>query len=156
MDKEELQRQYDEAGSVSELGRRLGIAYTTTRYRLERAGIEIRGKGFVSPRTVEIKRGSEHHNWKGGLWKHSDGYLYEYAPDHPTASREWPYVLQHRLVIERVLGRYLTADEDVHHKDESQEGKTNNDPSNLVLTTRSGHTSHHAKKKARTKRGTFA
>lgn len=47
---------------------------------------------------------------------------------------------EHRLVMESVLGRRLLSSEIVHHKDED---KTNNDPSNLELTTRSEHINMH-------------
>jgi hypothetical protein len=39
-------------------------------------------------------------------------------------------VLEHRLIMEKVLGRSLFADENVHHKDGD---RANNDPSNLEL-----------------------
>lgn len=47
---------------------------------------------------------------------------------------------EHRLVIEKHLGRKLTSDEIVHHLDGN---KLNNDISNLVLTTRSKHIEEH-------------
>ncbi len=36
------------------------------------------------------------------------------VPDHPRA-RSSPYVFEHILVMEARLGRYLTAEENVHH-----------------------------------------
>lgn len=54
-------------------------------------------------------------NWKGGVNKHASGYLKELAKGHPRADK-YGYVMQHRLVMERYLGRYLKADEHVHHK----------------------------------------
>jgi len=41
------------------------------------------------------------------------GYILIYAPKHPLANRN--YVREHRLLIEKHLGRYLTAKEIVHH-----------------------------------------
>lgn len=49
---------------------------------------------------------------------------------------------EHRLVMEKIIGRKLKYNEVVHHKDEN--GK-NNDPSNLEIKTRSKHTSEHFK-----------
>lgn len=58
-------------------------------------------------------RGSENPHWKGG-WLMSKGYKYIYQPDHPRATKN-KYVLEHRLVMERHLGRYLESSEVVHH-----------------------------------------
>ena len=48
--------------------------------------------------------------------------------------------LEHRLVMEEVLGRALRDDEHVHHKDND---KTNNDPTNLEVLSPSEHASLH-------------
>ena len=77
-----------------------------------------------------------------GVIRHSSGYLLEWAPDHPRASRG--RVLQHVLVVERLLGRYLNDDEHVHHRDHV---KTNNDPSNLVVLSPTEHAKLHAAEK---------
>lgn len=47
---------------------------------------------------------------------------------------------EHRLVMEKHLGRELSSDEIVHHIDGN---KLNNDIKNLVLTTRSQHIGEH-------------
>lgn len=68
------------------------------------------------------------------------GYLYEYHPGHPEQNL-WGYVLQHRLVAEHVLGRYLFRFEVVHHEDLD---KTHNSPSNLWLfPSHQAHMRHH-------------
>ena len=45
----------------------------------------------------------------------NDGYLVAYKPEHPNANLGGT-VLQHRLVMSEHLGRPLTKDEVVHHK----------------------------------------
>jgi hypothetical protein len=48
-----------------------------------------------------------------------------YAPEHPFAKKN--FVPEHRLVMEKRLGRFLTPVERVHHKniDEQDNGDTN-------------------------------
>jgi hypothetical protein len=70
-----------------------------------------------------------HHSWKGGRVVEPDGYVFIHAPEHPFANQRG-YVAEHRLVMERVLGRLLLPEEVVHHEDDDP---GNNDPSNLRL-----------------------
>lgn len=57
--------------------------------------------------------GSKNPNWKGGK-KTINGYVMVYAPEHPNSVHN--YVFEHRLIIENFLGRYLTSNEIVHHR----------------------------------------
>lgn len=60
----------------------------------------------------------------------SRGYVLIKAPsDHPRATKAG-YILEHRLVLERTLGRYLERHETVHHINDD---KQNNQPENLQL-----------------------
>jgi hypothetical protein len=62
-----------------------------------------------------------------------------YVPDHPKANNRG-YIPLARYVMEQKLGRLLTFDELVHHKDHD---KTNDSPDNLEIETRSEHTRRH-------------
>lgn len=53
------------------------------------------------------------HNGKPAR-KDSKGYVMVYEPEHPNKSfKGWQY--EHRLVVEKALGRYLASDEHIHH-----------------------------------------
>jgi hypothetical protein len=69
------------------------------------------------------------HPYTGGHTMLYGGYVFELCPAHPKAN-PFGFVPQHRLIVERSLGRYLLPDEHVHHKDFS---KSNNDPANLEV-----------------------
>lgn len=75
----------------------------------------------------ERTRGERNSNWRGGIHMDHGGYRQVRAIGHPYASRHG-YVLEHRLVMERILGRYLLPGEEVHHRNRI---KTDNRPSNL-------------------------
>jgi DNA-binding CsgD family transcriptional regulator len=71
------------------------------------------------------------------------GYIVERFPEHPAARGQNSIVMQHRLVAEQLLGRYLTGAEVVHHEDRV---RWNNDPSNLWLfRNHAEHMRHHKK-----------
>ena|SRR3990167_10242785 len=77
--------------------------------------------------------GKKHYCWKGGRYKTTKGYIEIYKPEHPRA-RGGRYVAEHRLVMEKHLGRYLEPYEKVHHINGV---KTDNRIENLeVWTTR--------------------
>ncbi len=88
--------------------------------------------------------GSLSANWKGGRVS-LGGYIAIYKPDHPHSSK-LGYVMEHRLVMEQVLGRFLLPSEVVHHRDEK---KDNNAPGNLLLMTRVSHCDYHVSERPR-------
>lgn len=53
-------------------------------------------------------------NFKNGKTTHSDGYVLIYQRHHPYCDHHG-YVYEHRLVIEKYLGRYLKPKERIHH-----------------------------------------
>ena len=87
-------------------------------------------KEITKQRIKESKLGNKHPNWKGGRSKHSDGYILLYKPNHPYKNYK-NRVREHRLVMEKFLGRDLMPNEVVHHLDGNKE---NNKIDNLYLT----------------------
>lgn len=76
--------------------------------------------------------------WKGGTWTGCDrkfwkGYVFVYVSP-GVVERE------HRLIVQDIIGRNLEEDEVIHHIDGDG---TNNNPSNLILTTKRLHDYFH-------------
>jgi len=90
-------------------------------------------------------------SWKGGRVKMGK-YWYLYKPEHPFAMHGKRYVAEHRLVMEGLVGRYLLANEDVHHLDGDTD---NNAPINLHLITHKQHAVKSAQDKRRDGNGKF-
>jgi len=84
------------------------------------------GKRF-KPLKQEIKKGGgkfccfkcfNDHRIKTGIYRGrviNDGYIWIRVHNHPRA-KSGKYMAEHRLVMEKYLGRYLEKDEIVHHK----------------------------------------
>ena len=87
---------------------------------------QMRRNGKISDLYVKHKRRPI------GGWINAGGYRVVEAPeDHPRGTgAEGRYILEHRLVMEKILGRYLRAEENVHHKNGV---KHDNRPENLEL-----------------------
>ena len=78
-----------------------------------------------------IKNGGHSYNYNGGRTKINSGYWKVLKRDHPRAD-DHGYVLEHILVMEEILGRYLLYGENVHHKNGQRD---DNRPENLELWT---------------------
>lgn len=90
-----------------------------------------------------VAKGEKCNFWNGGFCFDSDGYKYIYSPQHPFKNKR-NYVFEHRLVMEKHIGRYLKPKEVVHHIN----GIVNdNKIENLMLFNNNAeHRIHHGKK----------
>lgn len=81
--------------------------------------------------------GANHPTWRGGR-RMLRGYVYLWTSGHPYATSKG-YVFEHRLVMEKALGRYLERDEIVHHLNGIRD---DNRIKNLALLRRTYHGTH--------------
>lgn len=81
--------------------------------------------------------GKNNANWKGGKHISNYGYVYIYSPNHPFKDAH-NYIRRSRLVMEKIIGRYLLPEERVHHKGtkypiDDIRNKSDDRPKNLQL-----------------------
>lgn len=81
------------------------------------------------------KKGKNNSMWNGGKYINYKGYVHIYSPNHPNKNSR-NYVQEHRLKIEKKIGRYLLKDEVVHHKNENV---SDNRLCNLKLMSKGDH-----------------
>lgn len=164
--------EYDSGKSVKDVADAFGISAGKMYYLLRDAGCAFRKKGTPpgwrpSPEAVELsakaRRGRKmsaearqrlseakkcHFNGLNGYGhtkEHSRGYVLAYAPMHPHAHKDG-YVMLHTIVMEQSIGRYLTPDETVHHKNHI---RNDNRIENLELMKKHEHFTMHMKERHR-------
>jgi len=94
------------------------------------------------------KVGEDHHLWKGGKTVDNDGYLLIHKSLLPLGEQTQfqemfthsGYILEHRLIAARTLGRNLFSNEKVHHLNAL---KQDNRPSNLKVLSATNHAQEH-------------
>jgi len=122
---DDVRRWAAEGVSLSEIGRRIGTTRRAVAKYLARHDIH---------REPFRQSGENNPAWKGGRMTDKQGYVLIHIPDHPSATRHG-YVREHRLVMERTIGRLLNNREVVHHRN----GNTSdNRPCNLELFASNG------------------
>ena len=116
---------------------RCGIEFRTYPSRLARGEDRYCSRECSNPARGRAREANP--NWRGGRFVRSDGYV--------SIRVDGRDVLEHRHVMEGVLGRALGAREHVHHVNGD---KQDNRPANLVVLSVSDHAKRHGHEHPRT------
>lgn len=81
------------------------------------------------------------HKNRKGWYINEQGYKILFIPEYPNTDKQGR-IREHRYVMEKYLGRYLTADEHIHHINRD---KLDNRIENLQIISNSQHISNHMK-----------
>lgn len=165
MTENELKRLYRSGKTIKELSLVTCMSLSTVRRRLIAAGCAMRtagppkgykfseearknmsaakkGKMTEAQKKAISERNSCNYNGLNGYGHtktHNRGYVLGYAPRHPNAHKDG-YVMEHTLVMEMSLGRYLDPNEVVHHINRI---RSDNRIENLVLMDSKEHCRMH-------------
>jgi hypothetical protein len=111
---------YQQGWGLRPIAGELGVGWKWLYRQLPEQGVPIRNQAVPLSRNTQLR----------GYHVDKHGYVSVRMPEHPQAKRWDGHVSVHRVVMEDRLGRYLTPDEVIDHRD----GDTsNNHPDNLRL-----------------------
>lgn len=126
---------YETSEKVREVWRKIGSAGKGKKLtEQQKAAISKKNKG-------KLKRND--YEFYGHEKKRVDGYIAVYFPDHPAANRDG-YVMKHRLVMEKAVGKIIPDGFVVHHINHQRD---DNRIENLALMTFRAHAGMHMKER---------
>lgn len=120
IEKEICRLYFEDQLSTHKIARRFQCFPSSIKYLIKKKGFKLRSLREAC--------------WKGG--QDGDGYIRTYKPDHPHCDCG-KCVREHRLVMEKHLGRFLNPEEVVHHINDIRD---DNRIENLMLFR--GHSKH--------------
>ncbi len=120
--------------SIGKIAKYLKCSDSLIYVRMLEYNIPLRSRSEAN-KGISRGKGELNHRWKGGRNIGSDGYVMVYCPEHPN-SIGGNYVAEHRLVMEKKIGRYLSSNEIVHHLNGIRD---DNRTENLEIVDRSKH-----------------
>lgn len=123
---------YDELLSINKIAKKLNVSTNVIRKYFKKYNMKFRNTN--ESRKIAVI-GNKNPNWKGGKLLKRNGYIQIYMPEHPQCNSRG-YIYEHRLIMEKNIGRYLEKYEVVHHIDFN---KCNNNISNLMIVTPQEH-----------------
>ena len=120
--------------SLRAIGDFYGVCQDVIRKKLIELNIPRRDPGLKGPKS---------HMWNGGMFKNPKGYVFVYAPGHPSSkSSGGRYVKRAVMIAVAALGRPLRNREAVHHINGIKDDDRN---CNLLICTNSYHAWLHHK-----------
>ena len=119
---------YESGLTMVEVAKKLGLP---SEYHVKRICKE-HGVSRPAKRRTGVAAGANNPAWKGGRRIRKDGYVLVWTPGGER--------LEHRVIMERYLGRPLLDSEIIHHEDGD---KQNNTPENLRVMSQSDHCREH-------------
>ena len=133
LDDDEVRRLFAEGMSLEKMAAQLGCGNT-------RAAKSVRRLGLTRPPLRKGMLGAANPQWRGGRWIFGGGYVcVRVGADYPVADADGR-IFEHRLVMQRALGRPLRDGEIVLLVNGV---KTDNRLDNLAIMSRTEHSQHH-------------